>query len=555
MFCKALLQSFLTLLLGIFLTINCSADTVVVGEEQVFGTQEAGNRFHKALSQHNRPEAVDQNADKIGKRANYRALLPNLKKLKKSSTGYILYTHYDTVKETILGKEISIPITRIHIMDSNGGVKQELINPGRHRQAQFPWWSTDGHKIAFASDHEMAKSALYMDIFVADLAKQRVTRITGNDWTPAKQKGKGTIFGMIMGNGCSFPGSINEVKITCQGLEGALHHTQGQVQINPQSGNNPTPPQNEKDFTVVGPGAKADLTGFQATGYNYTITDVPAGPVWVKCWFSKHLGDLKTVQVPVNGEAQVETMNLALGNFLVSHPSLSPEGRYLVVLSENPFTQPASKFAGQPQKLLGFDTVAVIDCQNPGKPAKIWNPTEMAGQYAKDPKLSPDGKWIALSLGETGAESLAITSLAGLLKGRPDIKIIKTGQKIFGRHSLGNTNPAWSPDGKSLSFVHYKMTTAGFNGNLCRIDINGGNFQQLTNLAENQSPGISSWSPDGRQIAYQLVTSRSPRLHVIDLMLRNIMSDIWVITSDGSGNRALTNDGRSGEPAWGQPAI
>ncbi len=552
MFGKSLVKIFL-----IFLFSNCltlaSADTVVVSQKHFFGNNESTDNFPKNSTKPAWPELGKGSSGQANKRPDYRKLLPDLKKLPKSEAGYILYTHYETITETLLGKEISIPVTRIHIMNGNGERQSHLINPGRYRQAQSPWWSAEGRKIVFASDHKMAKSALYMDIFVADLDKHKVTRITGNDWQPGKKQGKGTIFGMIMENGCSFPGGSSEINITCQGLNGAIHHIHGQVQINPANPNHPKLPQNEAVVTVVGSGAQPDLTGFQATGYNYTITDVPAGPVWVKCWFSKHLGDLKLVNVPINGEAQVETMNLAQGNFLVSHPSLSPNGRYLVVLSENPFTQPAAKFAGQPQKQLGFDTVAVVDCQKPGASAKLWNPTQMGGQYAKDPKISPDGKWIALALGETGVESLAVTSLSSLLKGQPDIRIIKSGQKFFGSHSLGNVNPAWSPDGKSLSFVHYKMTTAGLNGNLCRINLDGSNFQRLTELAANQSPANSSWSPDGLKIAYQLVSSRGPRLHVNDLILRNIKSDIWVINGDGSQNQTLTKDGKSGEPAWGQP--
>ena len=548
---RVLTNVFLLLLISGGLEMAVRADTVVVGQKQFFGDEKVGRDFQKVISETGWPKAVGQPPVSTGKRTNYRALLPDLKCLPQSTTGYILYTHYETVKATVWGKEIAIPITRIHIMSGTGERQTPLINPGRYNQAQFPWWSADGRKIAFASDHKMAKSALYMDIFVADLVKQKVTRITGNDWQPTKEQGTGTIYGIIMMNGCSYGGTPSSIKITCQGLDGAIHNPQGQVQINPPGGgNNPTPPATET-VTVIESGAQPELTGIQAHGYNYTITGVPSGPAWVKCWFSKHLGDLKMVHVPVNGETVVETMNLAQGNFLVSHPSLSPDGRYLVVLSQHPFTQARS--GSQPQKQLGFDTVAVVDCHNPGQPAKLWNPTQMGGHYVREPKLSPDGKWVAMAMGNFGSESLAVISLAGLLRGRPKIRVIKAGQMILGSHSLGNVSPAWSPDGQSLSFVHYKMTSMDFSGNLCRINFDGSDFQQLTKLAVNQITGTSSWSPDGHKIAYQLISSRSPQLHVNDLLLRNIKSDIWVVNVDGNDNHALTKDGRSGEPAWGQP--
>ena len=45
---------------------------------------------------------------------------------------------------------------------------------------------------------------------------------------------------------------------------------------------------------------------------------------------------------------------------------------------------------------------------------------------------------------------MSVISLAGLLRGRPEVRVIKVGQMILGHHSLGNVNPAWSPDGQSL---------------------------------------------------------------------------------------------------------
>ncbi len=552
LFGKTLQITFLLLLIwGSFGVAR--ANTLVVGQEQFPGDKKMVGNF-AVMPGDGQPKAASLPAllATAGKRANYRALLPKIKLLPQTPAGYILYTHYETNIETILGKKIEIPTTKIYIMSGTGKRQKPFIDPGRYRQAQAPWWSANGRIIAFASDHEMAKSALYMDIFVADLAKKRVTRITGNDWHPTKDKGTGTIYGMIMTNGCSFGGGPGDINITCQGLDGKIHHVEGQVQINPPAGNNPAPPATEANITVIEPAVQPDLTGIQAYGYNYTITGIPAGTAWVKCWISKHLGDLKTVHVPINGEGLVPTMNLAQGNFMVSHPSLSPDGRYLVTLSQNPFTQPPPISGSRPQKQLGFDTIAVVDCLNPGQPPTLWNPTQMGGRYTRDPKLSPDGKWIAMAIGEFGTESLAIASLASFVKGQPEVRILRKGKMVFGSHSLGNVNPSWSPDGRSLGFVNRKMMTAGLSGNLCRINLDGSDFRRLTKLAGNQSPGISSWSPDGHKIAYQLVSSRSPQLHVNDLILRNIKSDIWVVNEDGSSNHALTNDGRSGEPAWGR---
>jgi Tol biopolymer transport system component len=487
---------------------------------------------------------------------NYQALMPKRELFPKGLSGAIVYTHFETKPITVLDRDIEIPVTRLYVMSGDGSGATLLINPGLYNQAQFPWWSADSRKLLFMSDHESARSALFMDIFAVDLSGGTVARLTGNEWVPQNSKGTGTIFGIIFLNDCSFSGTAESINISCQGMDGKVYHVNGEVQTKPPPGSIGNPhgesPRGLEDFsTVLAPKAKADLTGIQHTGFKYTIPDVPAGLVWVKCWFDKHMGDLKVVNVPVDGEALVDTMNLAQGNFLVSHPGLSPDGRYLVALLQHPFTQPNPK----PQQQLGYDTLTVIDRRHPGRPPALWNPTEMGGRYAREPRISPDGKWIALAAGETGAESLVLCTVEEMSKGHPSLKEVRRGKKVLGSHTEGNSYPSWSPDGGRLAFVLYRMDTGGFRGNLCVINRDGNGFRRLTDLARNQCPGPSSWSPDGRKIAYQLITSKGPTLQITDILLRNIRSDIWVVNDDGSGNHALTRDGRSGQPAWGKPTL
>ena len=59
----------------------------------------------------------------------------------------------------------------------------------------------------------------------------------------------------------------------------------------------------------------------------------------------------------------------------------------------------------------------------------------------------------------------------------------------------GGSYPAWHPDGQTISFL--------YEGDLWVTDLNGSNWQNLTNGRINLNSCVpTSWSPDGRQIAY-----------------------------------------------------
>jgi TolB protein len=89
------------------------------------------------------------------------------------------------------------------------------------------------------------------------------------------------------------------------------------------------------------------------------------------------------------------------------------------------------------------------------------------------------------------------------------------------------TDPAWSPDGKSIAFSSQRSGS----GDIFVMDVSGRNVRQLTSSAPNDSQ--PSFSPDGTEIAFQR------GLH------------LWVMKADGTGAHRVTHDSApERSPAW-----
>ena len=107
--------------------------------------------------------------------------------------------------------------------------------------------------------------------------------------------------------------------------------------------------------------------------------------------------------------------------------------------------------------------------------------------------------------------------------------------------------PAWSPDGKQITFVPYRDLEQVPKGEIHRGEIyvmnaDGSNPINLTQSPE-RADGFSSWSPDGQQIVF---TSA-------ELFNANILanSDIFVMDADGANPINLTNhDALNQTPDW-----
>ena len=110
-----------------------------------------------------------------------------------------------------------------------------------------------------------------------------------------------------------------------------------------------------------------------------------------------------------------------------------------------------------------------------------------------------------------------------------------------------DTEPAWSPNGRQITFVSYRDLEQLPKGEIHRGEIylmnaDGSNPINLTHAPE-RADGVSSWSPDGNQIVFT-----SAALFNDDILAN---SDIFVMDADGANSRNLTNhDAQDQTPDW-----
>lgn len=148
--------------------------------------------------------------------------------------------------------------------------------------------------------------------------------------------------------------------------------------------------------------------------------------------------------------------------------------------------------------LLVTSVVAHADINNRTlQPADIFDL-----EFALDPQISPDGRRIAYV-----RQSMDIMTDQAL----PNIWIVNSdgsGHRPLLSGPERYSNPLWSPDGERLLYV----AAAGPRGAELHVRwMDTGQTALLSNLPAG--PGALSWSPDGKQIAFQMfVESSGPKL-------------------------------------------
>ena len=110
-------------------------------------------------------------------------------------------------------------------------------------------------------------------------------------------------------------------------------------------------------------------------------------------------------------------------------------------------------------------------------------PVPAPARAYQNPRLSPDGRRIAVSVVDQGTQAWLYDLSSDTLR-----RLTFEGKV--------NNFPSWTPDGKHLAFASDK---AGFSDIFWQLADGAGGFEQLTNL-EYAHP--NSWSPDGQLLAF-----------------------------------------------------
>ena len=120
----------------------------------------------------------------------------------------------------------------------------------------------------------------------------------------------------------------------------------------------------------------------------------------------------------------------------------------------------------------------------------------------EDPRISPDGKWIAYTVGTVNRDDDKIVTSLWMVSwdGSQDIRLTYDTES--------ESSPRWSPDGKYLSFVSSRAGKSK-GSQVWVLDRRGGEARQLTHL-KDFSITQYEWSPDSSKLVLVLRHKEEP---------------------------------------------
>ena len=148
------------------------------------------------------------------------------------------------------------------------------------------------------------------------------------------------------------------------------------------------------------------------------------------------------------------------------------------------------------------------------------------------PSWSPDGRHIVYRASNKNLKGLFILdSVTGATR------VLTTGSQ--------DNFPGWSPDGKLIAFTSFRDG----DYEIYTIKPDGTELKRLTDSPGNDAH--SSWSPDGKWIAFASARGGFKDESVLHPLNPQPYGEIYVMRSDGSDVRLLTDDQfEAATPGW-----
>ncbi len=461
--------------------------------------------------------------------------------------GHIVFTKAVMTRLVAGGMDETAPFSKLFVMGADGSNPQPFLFGDATTTVKEPHWAWDYRALAFSSDYQSERSACVHDSFFCATDGSPAVRITGNELRGVAPLGYGAVTGLIQDNTKSETWRIDKpsavINITAQGSGIVVH------------------PGELENIDIVNQDTREKLS--EEPMRRFYVPHVAAGQnVWVKVWVNRNMGHLLFCNGQPGQVTDLGNVQLNECNYASSRPNITPDGRYCVGMGQILSVDPNAKtnVAGTETTLGqtgGVESITVSDMATGTLVASV-DPLKMRAISAKDPAIGPDGRSVACAVGEPMLENLAILDLQGIVGGNPQPRVLVQGERIFPSELTGFQTaniacvcPAWSPDGGTIVFTRFVMTTENIMGDLWLVNADGSGLRQLTRVAPNQLACQPCFSPDGRRIAFTVLTGKLGAFKIEHLLLLQFTADIYSIAPDGSDLRQLTTDGLSSEPAWG----
>ncbi len=129
-------------------------------------------------------------------------------------------------------------------------------------------------------------------------------------------------------------------------------------------------------------------------------------------------------------------------------------------------------------------------------------------RFLADAQLSPDGERVAFAVRTVAPERDGYRSAIWLVPFDGSREAVR-----FTSGAGQDTQPRWSPDGRSLAFLSDRAAPEKSDGNERKpknvfvLSLDGGEARQLTPFVDDC--GDIAWSPDGRRIAFTVKDAKA----------------------------------------------